>query len=773
MADNVIEFLIKGDASSGEKAFGKLEGAIGGVTKVLGALGIAFGAMKFAKFVREQITVADQMGKMALKSAVAVESFSQLSAAFELSDLSAEETAASFRFLNKAIDEAKQGNEEAQISFASIGLSMRDLKRDSPDEVLLKIADAFTQIEDPVARNTMLLEKFGRAGLKLAPAMKDGREGIEALMKQADRLGLTVDKDFSAAAEKFNDSLTVISQSVRGATRQFAKDLLPILNETIDALFDFSDTGEESILPWGKITVGVIGAVAAVLLSLVTIVKGVTTAVSASFKATGEIIGASMASIEQAMHGDFKGAIGTLKEGWNDMGQTAQKAVSSVDDDLLKTGAAINKMVDHVLNYGESIKKAGEETEAASKKPGLNPISKEAAARLKTIRIAFNAFISEMASKEQTASGNRLALLDADYNNQVNRLADMQLSRKQYIEAMAALDKAYAAQREQLNDEMLSQLGIANESYRARTAQLIIEEGLLMEAAGISQIEADKFVKVSLLEQQMAYLEAKNAALGEDYLTQDEITLARFEAESLRLWTSLEQELITREQFNAAMLQAETEKQARLGDIQAQAEANRSRVSKMTYDQQLAYASTALDSLTALMQTQSKAGFRIGKAAAIAQAVINTYTGATGAYASASAIPVVGWILGPLAAAAAIVLGMQNVSKIRGQQMGQAHAGMTNVPNEGTFLLDKGERVIQPEQNKDLTNFLAGGGGGGQNFTIQNMEIHILENATSYEALLKMDERELRELVVSKFYKAFDTLDRQGIRPVFVERYAR
>ena len=39
---------------------------------------------------------------------------------------------------------------------------------------------------------------------------------------------------------------------------------------------------------------------------------------------------------------------------------------------------------------------------------------------------------------------------------------------------------------------------------------------------------------------------------------------------------------------------------------------------------------------------------------------------------------------------------------------GIAHKGLTNVPREGTFLLNKGERVIAPEQNEDLTQFLAG-----------------------------------------------------------------
>ncbi len=35
-----------------------------------------------------------------------------------------------------------------------------------------------------------------------------------------------------------------------------------------------------------------------------------------------------------------------------------------------------------------------------------------------------------------------------------------------------------------------------------------------------------------------------------------------------------------------------------------------------------------------------------------------------------------------------------------------AHDGIGNVPKEGTWLLDGGERVLNPEQNKDLTSYL-------------------------------------------------------------------
>lgn len=91
----------------------------------------------------------------------------------------------------------------------------------------------------------------------------------------------------------------------------------------------------------------------------------------------------------------------------------------------------------------------------------------------------------------------------------------------------------------------------------------------------------------------------------------------------------------------------------------------------------------------ALRDTDSKKGKAAAKTAAIAQATINAYTAATGAYASASAIPVVGWVLGPIAAGLALAAGLANVSKIKGQ----AHDGLDFVPSTGTYILERGEKV--------------------------------------------------------------------------------
>ena len=43
---------------------------------------------------------------------------------------------------------------------------------------------------------------------------------------------------------------------------------------------------------------------------------------------------------------------------------------------------------------------------------------------------------------------------------------------------------------------------------------------------------------------------------------------------------------------------------------------------------------------------------------------------------------------------------------------GVAHGGLDYVPKESTYLLDKGERVLSPNQNQDLNNFMKSGGSG-------------------------------------------------------------
>jgi len=71
-------------------------------------------------------------------------------------------------------------------------------------------------------------------------------------------------------------------------------------------------------------------------------------------------------------------------------------------------------------------------------------------------------------------------------------------------------------------------------------------------------------------------------------------------------------------------------------------------------------AASTFGNLATILGKESKAG----KAAAIAQTTIETYSAATKAYSSMSGIPIVGPVLGAIAAAAAVVAGIANIKKI-------------------------------------------------------------------------------------------------------------
>ncbi|WP_258579424.1 tape measure protein [Acinetobacter baumannii] len=94
-----------------------------------------------------------------------------------------------------------------------------------------------------------------------------------------------------------------------------------------------------------------------------------------------------------------------------------------------------------------------------------------------------------------------------------------------------------------------------------------------------------------------------------------------------------------------------------------------------------------------------KAMFTANKAFAIAQSLVSIQQGI--AQASANPFPYNLAAMASVAAETASIVG--NIQSVAGI----FHGGKDYVPKEATYLLDKGERVVSPRQNQDLTSFLA------------------------------------------------------------------
>lgn len=126
-----------------------------------------------------------------------------------------------------------------------------------------------------------------------------------------------------------------------------------------------------------------------------------------------------------------------------------------------------------------------------------------------------------------------------------------------------------------------------------------------------------------------------------------------------------------------------------------------------------------LQNLYSVGAALGKEFFEISKAAGIADTIISTYLGAQRAFTALAGIPIVGPALGAAAAAAAIIAGMARVAQIQAQEYPSAHGGLTSAPKEQTYMIDAGERILSPQQNQDLLDFMQGNGGNnvsGNNF---------------------------------------------------------
>lgn len=141
--------------------------------------------------------------------------------------------------------------------------------------------------------------------------------------------------------------------------------------------------------------------------------------------------------------------------------------------------------------------------------------------------------------------------------------------------------------------------------------------------------------------------------------------------------------------------------------------------------------------LSQLQHSSNKELAAVGKAAAIAQATIQTYNAATGAYAAMASIPYVGPALGAAAAAAAIVAGLANIAKIESASTGFMTGGSFTVPgNTGgsdsqmvAFRATPGERVsvATPAQVRKGDGSTAGSAGNAPPAPANNRIINVMD----------------------------------------------
>ena len=285
------------------------------------------------------------------------------------------------------------------------------------------------------------------------------------------------------------------------------------------------------------------------------------------------------------------------------------------------------------------------------------------AAELKKIRDNVN-----LSLEERIKANNDLAVTSALVEEQMKRqaqlavnLAALEVQRNNSSENQAALIQANADLKAveadiagKTEEIETNRVGLLNEQNALLQTQIDGErERNLVKAEFEAEQEEDPLVKLQL---QRDILDAENLMILEDIEAKRELyalgTQARVDAEEnfknekLRI----DNEIVT----NTRTAAGEEDK------INEEASANEISWAEMTLDEKLGIISDGFNNLAKILGEESAAG----KAAAIAAATISTFQGAISSYTSLSSIPIVGPVLGALAAGAAVASGVANIKKI-------------------------------------------------------------------------------------------------------------
>jgi len=235
-------------------------------------------------------------------------------------------------------------------------------------------------------------------------------------------------------------------------------------------------------------------------------------------------------------------------------------------------------------------------------------------------------------------------------NNQRKIDENKFFSDELYRQELERINLVSEAEANALTQRYVAGLISANE-YNLAIAQLDENQRLANEEAEKERTEAKK-------EQQAA-----------DILLQDELNAERFEYD-----LALQMDRYNREYAERKEAAIKNGSDMILFE-QAEAEKKKA-IEKSVQDNKLQLASSTFGNLASILGKESAAG----KAAAVAQATIDTYKAATSAYSSLAGIPVVGPVLGGIAAGAAVVAGLANVKKIVATKTASVQGGGQSNP---------------------------------------------------------------------------------------------
>ncbi|HCF8330014.1 TPA: phage tail tape measure protein [Klebsiella pneumoniae] len=635
-----------------------------GTAAAAAAIGVSAAGIALVKNTSEQITETDRWAKSLKMSTQDLLSW-QFSA--EKAGLTGDNIADIFKDINDKVGDAvlnKSG--EAAQALDTLGLSAEKLAQQSPDKQLLAISSALQKIPSQAGK-TNILESLGNDLSKMLPLFDNNNEKLKQFIQLSKDFGVAPPQEDIDNLVKVNQFFQDIESSAQGLKIEIASGLAKVdLSPIQDGLDDIRDVFTDP----------------AVLSGLAKLVGGMAELVGWMGKLSSE--SANFLSHIFEVPDRFKAG------GWYEFEKNQR--LGAIADTLQSDLGVITKPssnselpINNNLLPGQSNQKQTQKPDAEAKK--LESAYKAVEqSYLKQI-----ALVDQLTGKTKDAT--EVEKLHFDLVS--GRLVGINKEQQIRLEGLASeVDKYNALSKfRDLQDELLTP-----EEKLLKTTKERFE--VLKNIQGITGISPEEYKKAAKAISKASFSDAPKFSgldpmFGGESGELKKVDDAQKEQEK---WYQNQLDLL--EQNRQARSDLNEEWDARELELKKKHQDEMNKLDEARNQLMLSSVVDGLGSMVDLTRTafgeQSgvyKAAFAVQKAAAIAQSVIAIQQGI--AMAAANPFP---YNLAAMASVAASTAGI--VSNIAA--VGMAHDGIDAVPETGTWLLQKGERVVTANTSAKL-----------------------------------------------------------------------
>lgn len=728
----------------------------------------AAGAAVFA-MAKNYADAAQELKTFAAISNATTQEFQAMSAAAQTVDINPDKLADQLKDFNEKLGEFIAIGSGGAVDFfeqiavqtegsaegaRKLALEMQNL---SGPQALQLYVDKLEQAGVSQQQMSFYLESMASDTTNLIPLLKNGGEGFKFWADAAERYGLIMDESAIQKAAEFKVQLKLLDMQVQGAKNQFIQGLMPALVSVGDAMSG-ATTETDLMSDAGETLGGVFKGVAATGMGVYAVIKMLSNAIA----------GLAFTALDAKSNVDLAAEGGTWADKLPGLrlaktlitGATVARAPNSgismaaadnakVIDDI---GTSITTLFTNTVNEATAAMAKNQSGQAGVIKGSDEWIKKQNQAANAT-NAATDALKKQQEQARASISYDYLddfAKFAEDYKRQVTEIEVANFGPLQ-ASYLAKAKARYEYEEEMYLRQITEEINTFKWSEEEKLKYAFETQRIMISESGKYNNEL-KELKLKALDEQHAIelrktqwhaLEMRQTLedsitglsggaddiFAKSTMTPQEYSQWSLESDRSKAQVALkkdrvnvERDIMTNGAFSTdderydALLKAHQEYRDGLYAIDLQYDQNVKDLAQNQFESQmgiwqdlLTRTGTIFSQVAEMVKNTAgessaayKAMFLVNQGISIAQALINTEVAATKAMAEG------GFIAGIPMSTAIRALGYASVGLIAGQTIaGMAHDGIDNIPKEGTWLLDGGERVLNPQQNKDLTNYLA------------------------------------------------------------------